>query len=307
MIRIFDVLLQTARALEALQEGLFTGIGGATVFTDSHLPERGFTANDYFKGGTFFYLERPLGASPWSKTRLVTAYNGTTGAITVNADPGGFGPSVGQMYGVMTRRYPRAVMVGKIMEALREMGDFPIEDTSLTTLSNTLEYGLPVEAKRDLRQVWLARATTAPYRWERQMRVRTEWSGTQIAPGGQAATLIFPEQPRVGYKIKLVYMAPHPIYGVLDINFSTVNLYPLYVDSAASADNALGDGMPLSDYISIDWLALEVAAKCARWRLEGAGADEKQVTALLNNLTLRAAQAKMHRPMRAPQSFPLLP
>ena len=149
----------------------------------------------------------------------------------------------------------------------------PTVDTSLTTLTDTLEYNLPVAAKRDLRQVWLARQTAAPWEWERQLRVRTEWAAT-----GSVGVLIFPEQPRVGYKIKLVYMAP-------------------YV-----ANSGL-----ISDYVSADWLGLAAAEKLARWRLEGPGADERDLTALLNNLTLRVAQGRRRHPLAAAPRFPVLP
>jgi hypothetical protein len=168
------------------------------------------------------------------------------------------------------------MLSAKVNEALVELGDVAAVDVSLTTLTNTLEYSLPVAGKRDLRQVWLARATAAPWRWEQQLRVRTEWS-----VAGAVGVLLWPEQPRVGYKIKLVYVAPH---------------------AAVALDADL-----ISDYVSVEWLGLAVAEKLARWRLEGPGADERDLTALLNNLTLRLAQGRRRHPVAVPQRFPVLP
>ena len=268
MTTLFEVVLHTARALEALQEGsVSVNSSNTTTLTDSQLVVRGFTDDDWFNGGSLFYQS---GAN--RVTRLVTDYSGTTGMITVGiALPET--PLLGAGYGVMTRRYPLLVLNGKLEEALAELGDVPTVDTSLTTLTDTLEYNLPVAAKRDLRQVWLARQTAAPWEWERQLRVRTEWAAT-----GSVGVLIFPEQPRVGYKIKLVYMAP-------------------YV-----ANSGL-----ISDYVSADWLGLAAAEKLARWRLEGPGADERDLTALLNNLTLRVAQGRRRHPLAAAPRFPVLP
>jgi hypothetical protein len=178
----------------------------------------------------------------------------------------------------MTRRYPREMLSGKINEALVELGDVGTVDISQTTLANQLQYNVPVAAKRDLRQVWLARSLpTAPIGgWEQQLRVRVE-----PGPAGAVGVLAFPEQPRVGYQIRLIYNAPH---------------------AAVAADSDA-----ISDYVAPDWLALAAAEKLARWRLEGPGAEERDLTALLNNLTLRLAQARRRHPRPMPAAFPVLP
>jgi hypothetical protein len=274
MTTLFDILLQTARALEALQEGTATS-GSTTTLADAQLVVRGFTDDDWFNGGTLLYQSTTASNRA---SRRVSDYTGATGLITLEAalleTPG-----LGARYGVMTRRYPREVMVGKVNEALAELGDMVRVDTSLTTLTNTLEYYVPVASQRDVRQVWLARALAAPWQWEPQLRARLEWPDSP--PADAQAKLIFPAQPRVGYKIKIVYLAPH---------------------AAVAADANL-----ISDYLSADWLALAVAEKLARWRLEGPGADERDLTALLNNLTLRTAQGRRRHPVASAPRFPVLP
>jgi len=275
MTTLFDVLLQTARALEALQEGVTSAAsGGNTTLVDSQLVVRGFTDDDFFNGGTLLY--QPATAANRG-SRLVADYTGATGTLTLAAALADT-PAQGARYGVLTRRYPRELLSGKINEALAELGDVPTVDTaSLTTASDQLEYNLPVAARRDLRQVWLARQTAAPWEWERQLRVRAE-PGTGL---GAVGVLLFPEAPRAGYKLKLVYLAPHPLVG-------------------ADADL-------ISDYVSPDWLGLAAAEKLARWRLEGSGADERDLTALLNNLTLRLAQGRRRHPVATAPRFPVLP
>ena len=272
MTTLFDVLLQTARALEALQEGVASAASsGATTLVDLQLVVRGFSQDGFFEGGTLLYQS---GTPANRASRLISNYDGDTGTITVAALAET--PALGARYGVMTKRYPREGVVGKINEALQEVGDVPQVDVTLTTAAGQLEYNLPVAAKRDLRQVWLARRTAAPWEWEPALRARTEWTAA-----GAVGVLLFPEQPRAPFKVKLVYAAPHALV-------------------AADAD-------ALSDYVSPDWLALETAAKLVRWRLEGPGSDERDLTALLNNLTPRAAQAHGRHPVMGAQRFPVLP
>jgi hypothetical protein len=176
---------------------------------------------------------------------------------------------------VLTRRYPREMLSAKVNEALAELGDVPQVDISLITASNQWEYDLPVPARHDLRQVWLARRLATPYDWEPQLRVRPSTSAS-----AGTAVLLFPEQPRVGFKIKLVYADLH---------------------AAIALDADL-----VSDYLPVDVLGLAAAEKLARWRLEGPGADERDLTALLNNLTLRLAQGRRRHPAAAAPRFPVL-
>jgi hypothetical protein len=271
---LFEVLVQTARALEALHENSATG-GSTTTIVDTKLTILGWNDDD-FNGGTAFIIRDAggAGAAPENESRFITDYVASTGTVTVDA----FSAAVaaGDWYGVTLNRYPRGAMVSKINEALRELGDVPtVDTTSLTTLSNTLEYALPVAAKRDLRQVWLARSLTAPWKWEQQLGVRQEW-----AAANTAGNLIFPSQPVVGYKIKLVYMAPHP---------------------QVQADTDV-----ISDYVSIDWLALDAARKAARLRLEGSGADDTGLSRLINDLTAQTQMAMRRRMMPIPSAQPVL-
>jgi hypothetical protein len=274
MTTLFDVLLQTARALEALQEGTASvASANGTTLTDAQLVVRGFTVDDFFNGGTLLYQS---GTAANRASRRVSDYTGATGVITLETALAET-PALGARYGVMTRRYPREMLSAKVNEVLVELGDVPQVDISLITASNQWEYDLTAAARRDLRQVWLARKLAVPYDWEPQLRVRPS---TTASAG--TAVIIFPEQPRVGYRIKLVYAA-RPAAVALDTDL-------------------------VSDYVSVDVLGLAAAEKLARWRLEGPGADERDLTALLNNLTLRLAQARRRHPapLGSAPRFPVL-
>ena len=121
----------------------------------------------------------------------------------------------------------------------------------------------------------LAQKTAAPWEWEPVLTAYVE-HGAANAVG----SLIFPYQPRSAYKIKLVYVAPH---GFIQADTDKVN-----------------------DYISADWLAVEAAIKCVRFRVQSPGGEDKRLTPLLNDLMNRAAQLrKRHRPVM-PMPFPQL-
>jgi len=274
MTTLFQAMVAAARALDALHESNATG-GSTTTIIDTKLANLGWNSDD-FNGGMALLIRDAggAGAAPEGESRQITDFV-SSGTITVDAFSAA--AASGDSYGVMTSRYPRGLLVSKINECLAEYGDVPTEDiTSLTTAASTSEYSLPVAAKKDLRQVWLARTTTAnDYRWQAAMNCYVEHG----AANG-VGKLIFNYQPTSGYKIKLVYMAAHG-----------------YVQA---------DTDVISDYVAVDWLAIATAVKCARFRLGMPGSDEKQVTAQLNDLMNREAKHRAKRRLATPQKFPQL-
>ena len=277
-MNLFDVLVGAARRLEALHEANATG-GSTTTLVDSKLTALGW-ADDHWNGGSAFLIYDAAGAAaaPQGESRAVSDYVSSTGTITVSTAFTA-APAVGDFYGGATNRYPRGTLISKVNEALSEIGDIPTVDiTSLTTLAATREYSLPVAAKRDLRQVWIARNTAAPYDWEKALAAYVEWAGANTA-----GNLIFPYQPPAGYKIKLVYLAAHGFVQA--------------------------DTDKISEYVALDWLATAAALRAARMRLAGAGSDERSLTALVNDLIAREAKLAARRLSRSgwPASFPRLP
>lgn len=274
---VFDVLVQAARALDALEEGVATAGSNATL-TDPVLVTAGWDEDDSFEGGTLFITQDHalIGAPPMRQSRVVSAYVSASGQITVSPV---FSAAVAanDRYGVTTSRYPRNMMVGKLNEFLQEMGDLPTEDiTSLMSLSGTLEYGLPVAAKKDLRQVWVAQSTAAPYNWKRLIHYRRGYSA-----GGAVESLIFPYYLDAGMKMKLIYMTTHP---------------QVYADTDQ-----------VSDYVAVEWAAIEVAVRSARWRLDQPGEDRDSLIAKINDLLQRAARAQHRRRPLTPQPTPIFP
>jgi hypothetical protein len=276
MTTLFDALVSTARELEALHESKATGTGSAAQIIDARLTNLGWQNDDFIGGTALVILNSDAPATaPQSQSRTISGFTASSGTITVDSIFGGT-PALDDWYGLITNRYPRGLLVSKINEALREAGDVPTVDVTLTTLTDTLEYSLPVTAKRDLRQVWLARSLAAPWDWEQQMTARAEWT----AASG-VGTLLFPTQPPVGYKIKLVYMGLHAHVGV--------------------------DSDLINDYVSLDWLGTAAALKCARFRLPQTGGDDKTQTPIINDLMAREIAARKRRRMYAPPNFPILP
>jgi hypothetical protein len=257
--------------------------GGNTTVVDSQLVVRGFTDDDFFNGGTLLYQS---GTAANRASRRVSDYAGATGTLTLEAALA-VTPAQGDRYGVMTRRYPREVMVGKLNEALAEIGDIVIDQLSTqVTVAGQLLYTLPVDVcygtatlrdLSELRQVWLHQ-TDMNSPGVPQYRVRRLTQAPQI---------LFPEEPLVGYKIRYVGLLRYPV--------------------TVAADADVLPQAAISHTHSLDPLALATAEKLARWRLEGPGAEERDLTALLNNLTLRLAQARRRHPRQMPAAFPVLP
>lgn len=275
MTNLFDVLVQAGRNLDALIEGLATG-GSTSTIADTFLTSLGYQ-DDHFNGGTAFLIRDAGGASaaPQGESRLVSDFANTGGVVTVtpvfSAEP-----AAGDNYGVMANRFPKYQLISKVNESLQEMGDIPTVDiSSITTASADQEYAVPVAAKRDLRQVWIARSTAAPYRWEPIQQYTVEGAGAN-----SVGNLLFPFQPPAGFLLKLVYMAPHP-----------------YVQA---------DTDKISDFVGLDWLSLAASVKAATWRMQQAGADEEDLTALANNLMSREARARAWRRQAWPKSHPRL-
>lgn len=283
MARLFDVLLHVARALEATIEGVASSnSGGNTTLVDSNLPALGFNQDDAFNGGTLFY--RGAGGTGAADSRVVSDYTQSSGTITV-ATALSATPQTGHHYALMSRRFPRYILQAKVQETLVEMGRVPIYDNSLITAANQLEYVLPAGIERDeVREIYLARNTAAPFEWERQLTCRIDFA-MPSGSGSGAPVVRFMVQPDTGLRILIVHLAR---YG---------SALPL---PAADSD-------AIAPPINAEWLALEAAVKCVRWRLNQPGADIDADTKLLNDLLRRAALQARLRQANIPRRQPVFP
>lgn len=224
-----------------------------------------------FKGGYFtggtLFMIEASG-SPIENTTRYISNSTTSGVFTFTPAFTSACPAAGDWYGVMTDLYPKQVIIGKINETLRDYGDATAEDTSMTAAADTYDYNLPSAAARDLRQVWTGTSPT----WD----MHTRW---EVTAGSAGTVLRFLDEPDAGDTIKLIYLAKH---STVKNDTDTVNA-------------------------EIDVLALDTAARIVRWRLEQPGADEKRLTALLNDLMARGALQKKARPKNYPKRTPIFP
>lgn len=276
----FDALLQAVRALDAAWENTATG-GSAAYLQDDFLSDV-YPDADSLNGGTVFITATTDGAAPRGDVRQIEDYTVSPPKLYANAGAlPNFSASVGagDLYAVVTNRWPLAQLLGKLNEWLAEQGDVPTEDTSLTTLAATREYTLPDAAKRDLRQVFIARSTSQPYAWT----PLTAWQ-VLYAGAGDDGKLLLPYDPPVGYTLRLVYLAPHP---------------------AVSAGSDA-----LSDYLALDLAGLETALRVARWRLNQPGDDDQKLKDKINDLLRMVELAKRRRRVVQPpvkQIYPYFP
>lgn len=267
MPTVYEALLHTMRALDAAWEGTVTS-GHVNYLADAALvTAAAFPDNDELNGGTVIITHTTDGLAPLGEVRVVEDYVAASATIYAYVSTGTAftaAPGAGDRYAVLTDRWPLAQLLAKLNQWLAEYGDVPTIDTSLTTLSATREYTLPDAAKHDLREVWIAQATSQPYDWRRL----TSWD-VIYAAGGADGKLLFPYQPAVGYKLKLVYLAPHPVV-------------------TATTD-------VLSDYLTADLAGLETALRLVRWRLNQPGDDAEKLTGKLNDLLREVELARRRR------------
>ena len=208
MATLFDALLHTARALEALHESVATG-GSTTTIIDNRLSALGWVADD-FDQGTAFWI-RDANGSAGSQSRIVSDFN-LTGSGTIAVESA-FSATIetADNYGVMTRRYTRGLLVSKINEALQELGE--IESFTDIVSTGALEYALAATFKR-IARIIAGNTTTTPQAWT---RIPTY----QHAEG----RLLFKTAPASGNTIRIYYYANHAaVYADADAINPDINI-----------------------------------------------------------------------------------
>lgn len=181
--------------------GLFTATGGsATTFINTNFANyENPPETDAFKNYLAIVVRDAGGASasPEGKWSLVSAYaDGTqTGTIATVTDAIASGDTI-----MLAKqdKFPLQQVLFSINRGLESLGDLPANsNTSLTAVTSTEEYSIPVAVKRGLKQVWV---NDGNY-YNKVYDYRTE-----LAAGDTAATLFL-----CGYSgtIKLVYDGIH--------------------------------------------------------------------------------------------------
>jgi hypothetical protein len=202
-ITLFDLVYRCMVELGTVRTGVATGGSPTTIIDTNGLK---LVENDYYNEGTLFILADAGGAVDISKLySTIKDYNSATKTATVYT---GFATAItaDDRYAIANRRYPLDMLKQKINNVLYMGGDIPVEDQSLTTVANQLEYTLPDGvAATDLRQVLVATTTTAnaPH-W----RPVVNWD-VEYADAGSIGKLCLEYELPAGYTLALKYATPH--------------------------------------------------------------------------------------------------
>jgi hypothetical protein len=240
--------------------------GSTTTVVDSGLASWGW-ADDAFNLGTAFFIRDVSAGAGAGVTRVVSDFVASTGTATVATLTTAF--ASGDIYGLMTSRYPRQVLMGGVNAALADMGE--VVSTFDIAADGSREYALASTYDR-IHSIHIGEATADPQEWDEAFTYRH-----------MEGRLLFDQDIDDGKTIRVAYLAAHPI---------------LTADTDA-----------INASINHDWLGLAAAVNAARWRLNQAGADDKAQTILLNDLLVREQAARFRRrvwrPMPAHNIFPV--
>jgi hypothetical protein len=198
-----------AKAVERLGQDVYmvrTATGGSvTTLLDASL-EDVYTEEDV-KYGTIIvtYDAGGAGAAPEGETGRISAYDETTQTFTIPTLTAAL--AAGDRAIVIMPDYPWEVLLSKSNEALRDLGEIFLIDTSLTSSESVTQYTLPTALDyKDPYAIYIrSSSATSDYDWKNLMNWRIE----PAAPGA-ARQLIFPYHLDGGNTICIVYEAFHP-------------------------------------------------------------------------------------------------
>jgi len=267
----FDVVLAAVRHLEARPFVVSTG-STTTSVTDGSFASLS-QSNDQYKGGLL--IAKTLGAS----SNQLTNVTATTSAAYTVSPAVGSAPTSGDMAYVLGPNFPASVILAKLAELMLEYTQSTTVNTSLVTVVGQREYTIPtiLTGRRDVVEVEVEDPYTTP-------TVYTLDTGA-----------------RVDLERGLIVFNYDPIYAGLDIRLRLRDTIPVNITPAALANTTIAAN------IDPHWFALELAARCAAWRLMQAGSDSERVTQQVNDLRARALAAK-HRSAPVARAYaPILP
>jgi len=187
---------------------------------------------------------------------LVDDFAQAAGTLTFEPGALALGTSKGDAYAVMSKRYPRWLLFQKLNEVLREISDYVAAQTfEVAGTDPDVEADtVTVADTARIVRVMAGDSTTGVY------RVITRWR-------------------RALGKMLLLDGVPDGCDVVV-------------VETLDTAPQVAVETTQISAWYSADWLGLETAVRCMRWRLQQPGADAALLTTLLNDLMRRASLAK---------------
>lgn len=254
----FDVLLASARYLEA--RAFIAGTGSTTGYVVDSTFSVQSQEDDMLRGGTL------LAAVCGAATRQIRQISESTQTTVSVASALASAPTSGDLFYALGPNYPPSVLTSKLSEVLLEHVTSVSVDTSLITVAGQREYTAPTitTGQRDLVQVELAVPYTSPIVYE-------------LSPGS-----------RLDRERDVIVLDFDPIAG-LSIRLRLSDTIPANVTPANL------DTLNIPGYLPADWLALEVASRCAAWRLMQTGDENDKITEHVNDLRTRANVAARKR------------
>lgn len=191
--------------LGELQHSLATN-GTTTTIVDTVL------VNTYedgaWNGGTVFVVRdgAGAGAAPEGQWARVTSFAADTGTFTL-ADTLTAAVASTDLYAYAGANYPLWTMVEQANKVLREMGELPLVDTSLTTVAGQTEYAAAVAWKdRPPSRIDLQMYDDADdNRWE----TLHDWYYVPAA-AGSTGLIVFREPPPADRSLRVWYRDHHP-------------------------------------------------------------------------------------------------
>jgi len=184
----------------------------------------------------------------------VEDFAAATGTVTFESGAIALGTSKGDGFAIASRRYPRWLLFQKLNEVLAEIRNYVAVSSTLVSAMANDQIGVASTAQ--ILRVMAGNADTTDRAW----RIITRYT-------------------RHGEVIRLMDGAP-------------CDADTIAVETLGTPPQVASESTSISEWYSVEWLGLETAARCMRWRLQQPGADAQLVTTLLNDLLRRAKDAK---------------
>lgn len=209
MPTLFDLAVKCMTELGTMRTGTATNGATNTIVDTNGLKN---VDDEYYEEGTAFIMYDAGGSSaaPQGEFSVVSKHEKLSSTLTLR-DALTAAVVAGDKYGVATRRFPIDRIIEKINMVLFSDIYIPLTDSSsLTVVAGQLEYTLPTGVGLDLREVLVARSSTAD---------KEDWTpisnyGIRYTTTGTANEIVFEKSldnyGSAGNKIMFVYGSRHP-------------------------------------------------------------------------------------------------
>lgn len=231
-LQLTHVLQQALRRLGG-KVVLATG-GSITTAIDTKLAAflQDSNEDDTFNDGIIIVIKDAGGAAaaPEGEFSAVTDYVASTTTLT-------FSPAIttaiaaGDRVLIGSPEFPLYDVVEVVNDALKNLGEIPLLDKSITTAANQTEYTLPLAVKGDQLLNVEIQGTTVDADDNRYEDV-PDWK-IVVANPGSTGLLVIPQYP-AGYIIRITYLGIHPRVSAYD-DYISEYLHPELVHASVMA------------------------------------------------------------------------